>query len=322
MSVTASLATGFRALVLAAAAAGAALGLLAVFHPFAPPSATAIVTSGGDSDALRHRIDTARAGLADIQTALDNVNGRAVAVSPSGPDTSLRAQYEAQIADAIERRDLARRQAAAIREAMKLGLPIASLAGIRESVVIGQLLARQAALDAQIAEQGARFKKSHPIMRALFAQRDSLAVQIRAQAASIVAALESEAELDDKQIAVLQTQLGTAAAAFPSLPTVNSTLAAKAAAQRAELDILMDAYFKLPSATAVASPSAPALLTLPNLLVVAVAGIAALTFQIALVRRRHARDSVADMAMWEDDVEPELPIEYPEPVAVPLRRAS
>jgi hypothetical protein len=320
MSVISAVASGLRALVIAAATAGAAFGLLAVFHPFAPPTTAIIAVPSGDADALHKRIDKARNALAKTQAALDNVNATAVVVV--GPDETLRAQYKAQIADAIDRRDLARRQAAAIRDALKANRPVASLAGIRDSVVIGQLLAQQAALDAQIAEQGARDKRSHPVMRALLAQRDALAIQIAAQAASIAAALESEADLDDKQIALLQDKLGTGAKSSSAARPDTAELATKLIAQRTELDALMDAYFKAaPTATTTATPNSY-VLTIPNLVDAAIAGLAALASQIGFARRRRARQQAEDLAQWQDDVEPELPLDEPAAAERELRRAS
>jgi uncharacterized protein involved in exopolysaccharide biosynthesis len=300
--------------------------LLAVFQPF-DRSASAVVTADTDADALRARIDGARAALAETDAALDAAGTSLPAATSPGPDTTVSGQYEMQIAAATERRDLARRHAAAIRDGLKSGLPVASLAEIRDSVVIGQLLSQEAALESQIAEQGARFKSSHPVMRALLAQRDALAAQIRTQAASVAAALEAEADLDDKQIALLRGQLGStplAVAPAPAAAMAPTELRATAAAQRAELDALMDAYLKLPPAAA-ATTSRPDLLSPPNVAVAAFAGIVALLSQVAIFAGRRRRNTEgADLAAWQaDDDEPELPLAADgEDDAPLLRRAS
>jgi hypothetical protein len=178
-----------------------------------------------------------------------------------------------------------------------------SLAAIRDSVVIGQMLTQQIALDAKIAVEGARLRANHPTMRALSAQRTALATQIRQEAASIAAALESEAKFDDAQIALLQSEL----TALPATAAPDTTaLDARATAQRAELDGLVDAYFNIPAGTT-AAPTAPPrdLLAPANIAVVAVAGLAALVFQILLaVGRRKARLK-GEITQWRADRDPE-----------------
>jgi uncharacterized protein involved in exopolysaccharide biosynthesis len=316
MSLRQLVSRSIHTLLLAAATAAAAFGMLVAFRPLdgTPPPRPST-----GNPALHAKIDSARAALRETETALNSAAVGATSIAAPADSTQL----EAQIAAATERRDLALRHAQAIRDGLEAGGILASLAEVRDSVVVGQLLSQQAALDAELAEQGARLKPSHPTMRALLAQKRSLVAQISAQAAAIADALDSEAKMDDEQINNLQSQL----AAIPpapakALPQSTQALTAKAASQRAELESLMDSYLQPPGAATV-SP-APNLLGPLNLLVVAVAFAAAILFRIALVLRRARRDRSADIARWQADHDPETITEPPsvsEPDAV-LRRAS
>jgi len=199
MSIGSVIGSTLRALVIAAATGAAAFGLLVVFQPFGKTAPTAAVTVTGspEATALQGRIEALRVALRDSETALDAAKATSATASP---DAASRAQYDAQIAAATERRDLALRHAEAIRTSLDAGVTPSSLAEIRDSVVIGQLLSQQVALDARIATDGARFRANHPTMRALTAQRNALTIQIGQEAANIAAALESEAKIDDAQI--------------------------------------------------------------------------------------------------------------------------
>jgi uncharacterized protein involved in exopolysaccharide biosynthesis len=279
-------------------------GLLVVFQPFAnAPPLPATVSGTPAATALQQRIETARVALRDTETALHAAKGSA---STASPQTASVAQYEAQIAAAIERRHLALRHAEAIRRSLDAGLTPSSQAEIRDSVVIGQLLAQQAALDARLATEGARLRASHPTMRALSAQRTALVTQIRQEAASIATALEAEARIDDAQIKLLEGQLPELAATPVAVDT--SALQTRAAAQRAELDGLVDAYFNIPSAatatTPAASPANP--LSLANLAIVAVATMAAIVFQFLLAARRRRIKERANFAKWRQDQDTDM----------------
>ena len=315
MGVTSVISGALRGLFIAVATAGAAFGLLVVFHPFGTTIGTGGVVDAPTATVLHQRIDAARGALAQTKAALDNVKPRQPGAVTAG------GQVEAQIAAATERRDLALRHAGAIRDALKSGLPVDSLAEIRDSVVIGQLMSQQSALEAQIAEQGAKFKPTHPVMRALNAQHTALVGQIRDEAASVASALESEAKLDDTQIKQLQGQSSDAPVTVAT-PAVDTTaLEAQADAERSELDGLMDAYFGLKPGAAGAAASAADPLNPLNLVVMAVAGIAAILFQIVLAAGRKPPESELDD--WSRDHAPELPVEPATAVPSPaLRRAS
>jgi hypothetical protein len=324
MSIGSIVGGTLRALVIATATAAAAFGLLVVFQPFgktapAPPAVT--VSGTPAATALQGRIEALRVALRETETALDNVKTTAPAVP--APDASLRAQYEAQIAAATERRDLALRHAEAIRANLEAGVTPSSLADIRDSVVVGQLLTQQVTLDAQIAVEGARLKPNHPTMRALNAQRVALVSQIREEAASIAAALESEARIDDEQIKLLDAQLPGLTEASPAM-TDTGGLEMKAAAQRAELDTLVDTYFNIPPATVTTTAPVSAAadpFSLINLAVMAVAALAAIAFQIVLAagRRKIPEIRPEDLSDWQADRDLEVTIvEQPEP----LRKAS
>ncbi|MEO9231380.1 MAG: hypothetical protein ABI216_20855, partial [Devosia sp.] len=171
-------------------------------------------------------------------------------------------------------------------------------------------------------------KANHPTMRALNAQKAALVLQIKAEAASIASALETEARLDDTQIKLLQSQLGGSPVTASTPPVDAGALEAQATAQRAELDSLMDAYFGLrPGATTPATAAATTanLLSPLNLFVAGVAAIAALMFQIALtLRRRRQHREALDLALFESDLDLET-VADPVPVSEPdlaLRRAS
>lgn len=323
MSVGSFIGGSIRALLIAAATGAAAFGALVIFEPFgkaqtAPAAVT--VTGTPEANALQRQIEALRVSLRDTEAALDNVKTEALSVGPS-PAADLRAQYESQIAAATERRDLSLRHASAIRESLDAGATPSSLAEIRDSVVIGQLLSQQAALDAQIAVDGTRFKSNHPTMLALNAQRNALATQIRREAAAIATALESEAKIDDTQIKLLNEQMPVDVA--PITTAIPSALEAKAAAQRAQLDSLVDEYFNIPPATVTAQPTAQPvdLLSPLNLLVVGVAAAAAILFQILLALRRRPEPTPDDIAAWEADDDPEIiVVEEEEPA--PLRKAS
>lgn len=315
-----------RAVVIAAATAAAAFGLLVVLQPFGrsePAPATVTVSGTPAASALQKQIETVRVSLRDAETALDAAAGVAQSANVS-PDAATRLQYEAQIAAATERRDLALRHAEAIRASLAAGVTPSSLAEIRDSVVIGQLLVQQVALDGKIAIEGARLRANHPSMRALNAQRTALASQIREEAASIAAALESEAKIDAAQIELLQSQLPALSDAPRPAAIDTAALEAKAAALRVELDGLVDAYFNIPPATVTtssrsAAPADP--LSVMNLAVVGIAALAALVFQVLLAvrRRRLVKVDPADMAAWQRDRDPEaVVVAEPEP----LRKAS
>jgi uncharacterized protein involved in exopolysaccharide biosynthesis len=336
MSVVSAIAGSVRGLLIAAATGVAALGLLAVFNPLdtAPPPAptlTLLPTGNAGADLLRNRIEAARLSLRDTEAAT------AVMPLPEQPTlpetTEARTRYDTQLAAVTERRDLALRHAAGIREALERGGDVASLAGIRDSVVAGQLLARQSALEADIAEAATRLRPGHPTMLALAAQKTVLAQQIRTEAANLATALEAEADLDSTQLAALQSNLATLVpTTSPApLPLPNAApLREKATSQRAELDGLMQAYLNLdPAASVTLATSAPAAarpdpLAPLNLLVVAIAALAALVFQIALARTRRRRTLAADVARWREDRDPDLaPIERVAGVAAaPMKAAS
>lgn len=323
MSVGSFIGGSIRALLIAAAAGAAVFGALVVFQPFGkvPATSTAVTVTGTPAaDALEGQIEAARVSLRETEAALDNVKSDAPTAGLS-PAANVRTQYEAQIAAATERRDLALRHAAAIRESLDAGVTPSSLATIRESVVIGQLLTQQSVLDAQIAVEGTRFRANHPTMLALNAQRNALATQIRREAAAIATALESEAKIDDAQIKLLEEQLPAETVDAPVPDT--AALEAQLAAQRAQLDGLVDAYFNIPAATvsAPAQPAQPDLLSPLNLLVVGVAAAAAILFQILLTlrRRREPEPTAEDVAAWEEDSDPEIVV-VEEPA--PLRKAS
>jgi uncharacterized protein involved in exopolysaccharide biosynthesis len=321
MSVGSFIGGSIRALLIAAATGAAAFGALVIFEPFGKAKTTpAAVTVIGtpEANALQRQIEALRISLRDTKAALDNVKTAAVSAGPS-PAADLRAQYEAQIAAATERRDLALRHAAAIRESLDAGVTPSSLAEIRDSVVIGQLLSQQAALDAQIAVEGTRFKSNHPTMLALTAQRNALVTQIRREAAAIATALESEAKIDDAQIKLLDEQMPVEVA--PPTTADPSTLEAKASAQRAQLDSLVDEFFNIPPATTTSQPAqATNLLSPLNMVVVGVAAAAAILFQILLALRRRPEPSPEDIEAWEEDNDPEIIVVEEEPV--PLRKAS
>ncbi len=309
MSVRSVIGGTIRGLVIAAATAGAAFGALVVFEPFgrAPAPAPAISSSSPASLALQQRIEALRLSLRETERAIE-----AGSASSASGDAATRVQYEAQIAAATERRDLALRHAEAIRKSLDAGVTPSSLAAIRDSVVIGQMLSRQVALDAQIAIDSARLRPNHPTMRALNAQRDALTTQIRQEAANIASALESEASIDDAQIALLQAQLPARSA---NAPPDTASLQAEAAQQRAELDGLVDAYFNVPASGSVtAAPPARSGLSVANLSVVAIAAFAALLFQIMLALRRSRARQTADLANWRTDVDPET-ASVSEPIA-------
>lgn len=324
MSVGSVIGGTLRALVIAAGTAAAAFGLLVVFQPFGktavvPPAVT--VSGTPAASALQEKIEALRVALRDTQAALDAA--KTVPATGPSPDAATRTQYEAQIAAATERRDLAMRHAEAIRTSLDAGVTPSSLAEIRDSVVIGQLMTQQVMLDGKIAVEGARLKANHPTMRALSAQRTALVTQIRQEAASIASALEAEAKIDDAQIKLLEAEMPKLAEAAPVLADT-SGLETRAAAQRAELDSLVDAYFNIPPATVTTAASTTATadpLSVTNLAVVAVAAFAALLFQVLLAarRRRPVVAPATDIIAWEEDRDPEIVIvEEPEP----LRKAS
>lgn len=321
MSLLSAIGATLRAIVLALFAGAAAFGLLVVFEPFREPAAVRAVTVTGTAEAtsLQQRIGALRIALSETEAALEGARSERAEGSPGATST----QYEAQIAAAAERRDLALRHAEAIRTSLEAGLTPSSLAEIRESVVIGQLLAQQVNLGARIATEGARLKANHPVMRGLHAQQAALATQIRQEVARIAVALEAEAKLDDEQIGLLKQRL-QALAIQPPVADI-SGIAMKAAAQRAELDGLVDAYLNIPPAAAVAQtePSAAAdPLNVANIAVSGATTIAALLFLIVLAanrRQRGAEAKTADARAWEDDHDSEVVIaSEPEP----LRKAS
>ena len=314
MSVRSVIGGTIRGLVIAAATAGAAFGALVVFEPFGrtPAPVPAASSMSPASTALQQRIEALRLSLRETERAIE-----AASTAPASGDAVTRAQYEAQIAAAIERRDLALRHADAIRKSLDAGVTPSSLAAIRDSVVIGQMLSQQVALDGQIAIDSARLRPNHPTMRALNAQRDALTTQIRQEAASIASALESEAKIDEAQIALLQSQLP---ALTPSATTDIASLEAQAAAQRTELGSLVDAYFDIPAGTASAPAAASRdLLSTPNVAVVVVAALAALLFQLLLAVRRY-RTRISDHEQWRADSDPESA--SLEPAAEPQREAA
>ena len=330
MTLLRALAGFVRAVLIAAATAAAAFGLLAIFQPFAAsdPRPAAIVDTS-QADAMQARIEAMRLALRDAETALGDARRQALVVTPA-PGDELRGQYDTQILAATERRDLALRHAEAIRDALQANGPLTALAAIRDSAIVGQMLSQQASLDGQIATEGARLRANHPTMRALTAQRDAVVTQIRTEAANIAAALEAEARIDDAQIALLRTrqaaEMPSPSAEVPAPAPDVAALEAAVAAQRAELDGLVDAYFNIPPAplrTAEADPLAGAM-SAPNLAVVGTAGAAALLFQLLFRRRRTPSRPADDMAEWRADADTDL-AEDPADVAEaarPMRAAS
>lgn len=319
--IRSALSTLLRGLLVAALAGIAAFGVLVVFQPFAPRQAPAPVVETAARETLRQEIESLRAGLRATELSLENVNP---APAPSSPaDGELRARLDAQIVTADERRDLALRHAAAIRDGLAAGVDISSLAGMRDSAIVGQLLAQRTALDITIAEQGARLRAAHPAMLALQAQRSALSRQIEAEAASIAAALDSEAQQDAAQIALLREQMPPAASSAPTAPTPDASgLSARRAEQQAQLEALMDAYFGVvPAATQAAQNSANPF-GAANLLVILIAASATMLFHLALAWRRGRRRH-ADIAQWETDQDPAAPDAPFEHAAEPeLRQAS
>jgi hypothetical protein len=322
MSVLGAIGGAIRGLLIAAATAGAAFGALVIFEPFgkAPAPAPAATSTAPASLALQARIEEMRLSLRETEDAIESARTELLTVDVS-PDADLRAQYEAKIAAATERRDLALRHADAIRKSLDAGVTPSSLAAIRDSVVVGQLLGQQAALDAQIAVESARLRANHPTMLALNAQRNALVTQVRQEAANIASALESEARIDDAQIELLESQLPSMVAEPASAPDI-AGLEIRAATQRAELDSMVDAYFNIPPAATsetptVASSNPP---SVANLAVIGIAALAALVFQILLAaRRRRAARAAADMAAWRTDEDSEIAVVQQ---AEPRRKAA
>lgn len=288
-----------RGVAVAAVIAGTALGAAVIFDPF-HASTPAVANSAGTpaARAMQERIETLRLSLRQTEDAI------ADAGTAPASNGGLASEYESQIAAAIERRDLAQRHAKAIRDSLEANAPLSSLAAIRESVVIGQLMSQLSALDGRIAIEGARLRAAHPTMRALTAQRTALSAQIRQEAESIATALEGEARIDDAQIDFLRAQLTEEAP--PAAAVDTAALASKAAAQRAELDGLVDAYFQIPPAANEASPRRDPLTT-SNLAIAALAGLGALVVQLMIAIRRRRRAQADDIAAWEEDEDPETP---------------
>ncbi|MDO8360179.1 MAG: hypothetical protein Q7T08_09070, partial [Devosia sp.] len=142
----------------------------------------------------------------------------------------------------------------------------------------------------------------------------------------IATALEAEAKMDDAQIKLLESQLTPLPAEMASAPPVDTAaLETRAAAQRADLDALVDAYFGLEPAAAASTPAANPLTPL-NLLVAGIAGLVALAAQLVLSsrRRRLRRAEAADLAAWQVDGDRDI-LNEPVPVTEEdpaLRRAS
>lgn len=321
MSLGGAIAGGMRALIIAAATGVAALGLLAVLHPFAGAPIAPPIVGTPASDALHQQIADARDALRQTETAI------AALATPSAAAPDAATGLDAQIAAATERRDLTQRHAKAIRDALKTGADLSGLAEIRGSAVIGQFFTQLSTLDATIAEQGARFKPNHPTMRGLAAQRTALLAQIDTEAGSIATSLEAEAKLDDAQARQLQAQRAQIPVAVDAGTADLAALQTRAAAQRATLDALMDSYFGLPRSTPApkADPLLSALSPL-NLSVVAIAALAALATQIGFALRRRRQRHQTDLARWRLDHDPEL-VPEPQPVVAEptppaLRRAS
>lgn len=307
MSLASTFSSLARGALISLATAAVAFGAVAVFHPFEPAAAPSLAapSKGAEAKALEGRIEALRMALRAAEA-----NSAAPAAIPTA-DSASRVQFEAQIAAAAERRDLATRHAKSIRDALATGLAISSFAKIRDSVVIGQMLSQQAALDAQIAIEGTRLRANHPTMRALLAQSASLATQIRQEATNIAAALESEAQLDDKQVSLLQSQMPAQSAAIvePGPPISGATLAA----QRAELDQLVDTYFNIPPAATVTPNASRDPVTSVTLGAAILAGLAAAVMQIALAARRRRRAQDANIKAWREDHDPDL---GPAPTAI------
>jgi hypothetical protein len=86
---------------------------------------------------------------------------------------------------------------------------------------------------------------------------------------------------------------------------------------------MMDAYFAMRPGSVVATSGASPL-SLPNLAVIAIAGLAAIVFQLGLAIRRRRLTEAADLAAWQADHDEErartsVAVAEPEPA---LRRAS
>lgn len=301
MSLGGAIAGTMRALLLAAATAGAALGLLVVFHPFAAAPAPVVVGTPA-ADALHSKIDAARDALHGTEARIAELTGQ-----PSAAPSTDAAQLEAQIAAVADRHDLVQRHAQAIRDALEANADVRALAEIRDSVVVGQLLGQLSGLETTIAEQGVRFKPNHPTMRGLAAQRTALLAQIEAEAANIATALDSEAKADAAQLEQLQARRSQTATAPGDNSETLATLAARAAAERAELDALVDGYFGLSPSTSAPRPD-PILVALSplNLLVAGVAAAAALAASIGLAFRRRRLRREAELANWHHDHDPDF----------------
>lgn len=319
MSLGAAIAGMMRALVIATATGVAAFGLLVVLHPFTATPASPPTVGTPASDALHQQIAATRDALRRTEASIAAFG----APSTAAPDTAT--QIDAQIAATTERRDLAQRRARAIRDALKAHADLSALAEIRDSAVIGQVFTQLSTLDTTIAEQSARFKPNHPIMRGLAAQRTALLAQIGTEAANIATSLEAEAKLDDAQVKSLQSQR-TDVPVPADIGSVDlAALQAQATAQRATLDALMDSYFGLPRGEPAprADPVLSALSPL-NLLVATVAVLAAFAAQIGLALRRRRLRSEADLLRWQRDHDPETatgPM-MTQPLTPALRRAS
>ncbi|MEO6013995.1 MAG: hypothetical protein ABIQ30_10485 [Devosia sp.] len=294
-----------RGIFIVLATSAAAFGALVVFHPLdqIAPQKITIASNGVEAKALEGRIEALRLAVRAAEISQMPVDAQIVTGSV---DTASRAQFEAQIAAASERRDLALRHAKTIRDALGAGIPVSSFAEIRDSVVIGQLLSQQGALNAQVSIEGARLRPNHPTMRALTAQSTSLSAQIRQEAASIASALEAEARLDDAQVTLLQSQLP--AEAMPPVARVASAPDAALAAQRAELDDLVDKYFNIPPATApiATTSSSHEIFSAINIGLVVVAALAAIGLQLGLAVRRRKKAQTANIKAWRDDSDREV----------------
>ena len=138
---------------------------------------------------LRRRVHEAEARVADYRAQAGLLIGQNNQALP----TQELAEIATELTRARADRSAAEARAAAIREAMADGRRIDSMPEVLASPLVQRLRERQAQIEAEFADLSASLLENHPRMRALTAQREETARQLRAEIGKVLAATESEA---------------------------------------------------------------------------------------------------------------------------------
>lgn len=192
-------------------------------------------------DDLRRRVREAEARVAEYRAGADLLVGQNNAVLP----TQQLSEISSELTRARADRSAAEAKASAIRDAVGSGARVEAIPEVMAAPMVQRLRERQIQIEADIADLSASLLENHPRMRALRAQLDETARQLRAETQKVLAAADSEAasaRARESQLVAEVNRLKAASAQAGDDEVELRALEREAAAQRALLESYLTRY--------------------------------------------------------------------------------